>query len=85
MAPVPRASLPPPNNMTVWFLYGAGAETLNFGQRRLWKDLSPGRKKSAVYTKKPRKTEVQVSGAEIQTLAVDTRTAIWVLPLRKSF
>ena len=33
--------------------------------------------------RKPRETEVWVSGAEIQTLAVDTRTAVWVSTTEK--
>ena len=39
-------------------------------------------KNSGVY---PRKTEVWVSGAEIQTLAVDTRTAVWVYTAEENF
>ena len=33
---------------------------------------------SAVYTQKTTKNGVQVSGAELQALTVDTRTAVWV-------
>ena len=59
----------------------------NFGDRRLGKICPRAeRPKSTVYTKKlrrPRKTGFRVSGPEIQTLAVDTRTAVWVSTAEK--
>ena len=70
--------------MTVGFLYGAGAETLIFATGTSGKKSEnfrvPAEKpKSAVDTQKTKKkTGVWVSGAEIQTSAVDTRTAVWV-------
>ena len=40
--------------------------------------MSPGRGKSQLcIPRNPRKIGVWVSGAEIQTSAVDTRTAVW--------
>ena len=60
------------------------AIVLGFGDRRLRKYVSPGRKtKTAVLCQKTEKTEVQVSGAEIQTLVVDTRIAVWVSTAEK--
>ena len=52
--------------------------------RCLRKNLALGGKTqiSLAYKEKPRKTEVEVSGVGIQTLAVDTRTAVWYPPLR---
>ena len=50
--------------------------------------LIPRRKKpkTAAYTQRAqRKTEVWVSGAEIKTLAVDTKTAVWVSTAEKNF
>ena len=75
--------------MTVGFLYGAGADP-NFRDRHLRKItenfcLPTEKPKSAVHTQKPRKIGVWVSGAEIQTSAVDTRTAIWVSAAEKIF
>ena len=62
--------------LTVRFLYGGGA--VNFGDRRLGKDLSSGRKtpKQRCAPRKPRENEVWACSAEIQTLAVDTRTVV---------
>ena len=42
------------------------------------------KRKTVVYTQKAKETEVWVSGAEIQTLAVDTRTAVWVSAAEKT-
>ena len=56
--------------MTVRFLYGAGPETPILVTGALGKTI---------------KTEVQVFDAEIQTLAVDPRTAVWVSTAEKSF
>ena len=42
------------------------------------------KQKTAGYTQKTKKTEVLVSGAEIQTLAVDTQAAFGCPPLGKS-
>ena len=69
--------------MTVGFLYGAGAETLIFvtGTSGKYPKLFVSRQKheSQLWIpRKPRKIGVWVSGAEIQTSAVDTRTAVWV-------
>ena len=69
--------------MTVGFLYGAGAETLIFvtGTSGKYPKLFVSRQKnqSQVWIpRKPRKICVWVSGAEIQTAAVDTRIAVWV-------
>ena len=74
--------------MTVGFLYGAGAETLIFvtGTSGKYPKLFVSRQKNQSrlwITRKPRKIGVWVSGAEIQTSAVDTRTAVWVSTLRK--
>ena len=74
--------------MTVGFLYGAGAETLIIVTGTSGKksgNLRPPteKPKSAVDPRKPRKTGVWVSGAEIQTSAVDTRTAVWVSTPKK--
>ena len=51
------------------------------------KFLSPGRptKVSCVYPENQEKQGVWVSGAEIQTSAVDTRTAVWVFTAEKIF
>ena len=69
--------------MTVGFLYGAGAETLIFvtGTSGKYPKLFVSRQKNQSQLwipQKPRKIGVWVSGAEIQTSAVDTRTAVWV-------
>ena len=69
--------------MTVGFLYGAGAETLIFvtGTSGKYPKLFVSRQKNQSQLwipRKPRKIGVWVSGAEIQTSAVDTRTAVWV-------
>ena len=68
---------------TVGFLYGAGAETLIFvtGTSGKYPKLFVSRQKNQSQLwipRKPRKIGVWVSGAEIQTSAVDTRTAVWV-------
>ena len=67
----------------VGFLYGAGAETLIFvtGTSGKYPKLCVSRQKNQSQLwipRKPRKIGVWVSGAEIQTSAVDTRTAAWV-------
>ena len=69
--------------MTVGFLYGAGAETLIFvtGTSGKHPKLFVSRQKDQSQLwipRKPRKIGIWVSGAEIQTSAVDTRTAVWV-------
>ena len=69
--------------MTVGCLYGAGAETLIFvtGTSGKYPKLFASRQKNQNQLwmpRKPRKIGVWVSGAEIQTSAVDTRTAVWV-------
>ena len=69
--------------MTVGFLYGPGAETLTFVTGTSGKYLkifvSRQKNQSQLWIPgKPRKIGVWVSGAEIQTSAVDTRTAVWV-------
>ena len=69
--------------VTVGFLYGAGAETLIFvaGTSGKYPKLFVSRQKNQSQLwipRKPRKIGVWVSGAEIQTSAVDTRTAVWV-------
>ena len=69
--------------MTVAFSYGAGAETLIFvtGTAGKYQKIFVYRQKkqSQVWIpRKPRKQGVWVSGAEIQTSVVDTRTAVWV-------
>ena len=75
--------------MTVGFLYGAGPEDLNFGDkslRRKNQSTSREKPKNGCIPRKPIKTEVQVSGAKIQTLARDSRPAVWVSTAeRKSF
>ena len=77
--------------MTVGF-YGAGAETLTFvtgsSLRKITENsrLPAEKPKSAVYTQKTKKKKgVWVSGAEIQTSAVDTRIAVWVSTAEKFF
>ena len=74
--------------MTVGFLYGAGAETLIFltGTSGKYPKLFDSRQKSLSQLwipRKPRKIGVWVSGAEIQTSAVDTRIAVWVSTAEK--
>ena len=73
------------------FLYRLGPEALIFATGavgNIWKRLSPlGRtqKQRCTYPENQEKTEVGVSGAEIQTLAVDARTAVWVSTAEKNF
>ena len=74
--------------MTAGFLYGAGAETLNFvtGTSGKYPKLFVSRQKNQSQLwipRKPRKIGVWASGAEIQTSAVDTRTAVWVSTTEK--
>ena len=76
--------------MTVGFLYGAGAEILIFvtGTSGKYPKLFVSRQKNQTQLwipRKPRKIGVWVSGAEIQTSAVDTRTAVWVSTAEKFF
>ena len=76
--------------LTVGFLYGAGAETLIFvtgTSGRYPKILVPRQKNQSqlCIPEKARKIRVWVSGAEIQTSAVDTRLAIWVSAAEKVF
>ena len=78
------------NKMTVGFLYGAGAETLIFvtGTSEKYPKIFVSRQKNRgqmCIHRKPRKIGVWVSGAEIQTSAVDTRTAVWVSTAEKLF
>ena len=78
-----RSALHALSDVTVGFLYGAGAETLIFvtGTSGRNPKIFVSRQKSQSQLwipRKPRKTGVWVSGAEIQTSAVDTRTAVWV-------
>ena len=75
-----------PTLLTVGFLYGAGAETLIFvtGASGKYPKLFVSRQKNQSQLwipRKPREIGVWVSGAEIQTSAVDTRTGH--PPLRK--
>ena len=75
-------------NMTVGFLYGAGAETLIFvtGTSGKYPNIFVSWQKSQSQPwipGKPRKIGVWVSGAEIQASAVDTRTAVWVSTAEK--
>ena len=74
--------------MTVGFLYGAGAETLIFvtGTSEKYPKVFVSRQKNQSrlwIPRKPRKIGVWVSGAEIQTSAVDTRSAVWVSTAEK--
>ena len=76
--------------MTVGFLYGAGAETLIFvtGTSGKYPKTFVARQKNQSQLWIPRKTRkigVWVSVAEIQTSAVDTRTAAWVSTAEKIF
>ena len=69
-------------------LYGAGAETLIFvtGTSGKYSKLFVSRQKNQSQLwipRKPRKIGVWVCGAEIQTSAVDTRTAVWVSTAEK--
>ena len=78
----------PDDEVTVGFLYGAGAETLIFvtGTSGKYPKLFVSRQKNQSQLwipRKPRKIGVWVSGAEIQTSAVDTRTAVWVSTAEK--
>ena len=67
------------------FLYGDDAETLVLVTGALRKLYSVREaQNSGVYPQNPEKTEVQVSHAEIHTLAVDTGTAIWVSTAEKT-
>ena len=54
----------------------------NFGDRRHRKNLSPSKRKknSDVFPENQEKTEVCVSGPQMQTLAVDTSEAAWGPP-----
>ena len=72
------------------FLYGAGAETLIFVTGTSGKYpkmfVSQQKNQSQLWIpRKPRKIGVWVSGAEIQTSAVDTTTAVWVPTTEKNF
>ena len=74
--------------MTVGFLYGAGAETLIFVTGTSGKYLkifvSQQKNQSQLcIPRKPRKIGAWVSGAEMPTSAVDTRTAVWVSTAEK--
>ena len=73
--------------MTVGFLYGIGAETLIFATGTSRKELVPRQKNQSQWCtpRKPRKIGVWVSGAEVQSSAVDTRTAVWVSSAEKNF
>ena len=67
--------------MTVGFLYGAGAETLIFvtGTSGKYPKIFVSRQKNQSQlwiAREPRKIGVRVSGAEIETSAVATRTAV---------
>ena len=69
--------------LVVGFVYGAGAETLIFvtGTSAKYPKLFVSRQKNQSQLwipPKSRKIGVRVSGGEIQTSAVDTRTAVWV-------
>ena len=72
------------SSLTVVFLYGAGAETLLLVTNALGK-ICPRAEKPTQWCipRKPRKTMVLVSGAEIQTSVVDSRTAVWVSTAEK--
>ena len=76
--------------LTTGFLYGAGAETRIFvtgtsGNNR--KNVVSRQKNQSqlCIPRKPRNIGVWVSGAGIQTSAVDTRTAAWVSTAEKVF
>ena len=76
--------------MTLGFLNGAGAETLILvaGTSGKWPNIfvSQQKNQSQLCTpRKPRKIGVWVSGAEIQTSAVESRTAVWVSTAEKIF
>ena len=84
MSAIPRVA----PRMTVGILYGPGAETLIFvtGTSGKYANIFVSRQKiqSQLWIPgKPRKVGVWVSGAEIQTSAVDTRTAVWVSTAEK--
>ena len=71
------------HHLTIGFLYGAGAETLIFvtgttGKYPKLFRLQAENQNPLWIPRKPRKIGIWVSGAEIQTSAVDTRTAVWV-------
>ena len=75
---------------SVGFLYGAGAETRIFVTGASGKYLkifvSQQKNQSQLWIhRKTRKIGVWVSGAEIPTSAVDTRTAVWVSTPEKIF
>ena len=75
-------------DLTVGFLYGAGAETLIFVTCTSGKypKIFVSRQKNQTQLwipRKPSKIGVWVSGAEIQTSAVDTRTAVRVSAAEK--
>ena len=74
--------------MTVGFLYGPGAETLIFvtGTSGKYPKIFVSQQKNQSQLWIPGKLTkigVWVSGAEIQTSAVDTRTAVWVSTTEK--
>ena len=74
--------------MTVGFLYGAGAEThilvTGTSGKYLKIFVSQQTNQNQLWIpRKPRKIGVWVSGAEIPTSAVDTRTAVWVSTAEK--
>ena len=80
--------LKPRGFVTVGILSGAGAETLIFvtGTSGKYPKIFVSRHKNQSQLwipGKPRKRGVWVSGAEIQTSAVDTRTAVWVSTAEK--
>ena len=67
----------------VGFLYGPAPETriLAIGALGKFVPEQQNNQTQRCIPRKPRKTEAWVSGAEIKTLAVDTRTAVWVSTL----
>ena len=72
--------------MTVGFLYGAGPIFVDKQLRKKKPRIFVSRQKNQSQLwipRKPRKIGVWVSGAEIQTSAVDTRTAVWVSTAEK--
>ena len=76
--------------MTLGFLYGAGAETLILvtGTSGKSPNIFVSRQKNQVSCVDPdhqEKIGFWAAGAEIQTSAVDTRTAVWVSTAEKFF
>ena len=75
--PVNRLLCGEEHTVTIFSFFGAGAEAQILGNRHPMKICPQAEKPkiSGVY-QKPRETGLRASGPEIQTLAVDTRTAV---------